>query len=469
MLFNSVGFALFFPLVTLAYFVLPPRARWALLLTASCIFYMAFVPVYILILLLTIAIDYVAGIVIEDAVASRRKMYLALSLVTNLGVLFVFKYYNFAATNLSELAHAVGLHRDLPLLEMLLPIGLSFHTFQAMSYTIEVYRGHQRAERHLGIYALYVLYYPQLVAGPIERPQNMLHQFHEVHRFEAARVRDGLVLMLWGMFKKVVIADRLASVVDGVFAAPGESGTLAVIAACYAFSIQIYCDFSGYSDVARGCSRILGIELMVNFDHPYGAANISEFWRRWHVSLSTWFRDYLYVPLGGSRGGRINHLRNIAIVFVLSGLWHGANWNFLVWGALHALYLMLHVFYARRGGAQPSAGSRLLGTLVTFHLVAFAWIFFRASSLENALAVIAAGFRWSTSLANIGVSPLYLATAFALTLLVLVVEGASRGDRLPSLLSLRPTWQRWVAYYALAALVLGLGRFGEQQFIYFQF
>jgi alginate O-acetyltransferase complex protein AlgI len=469
MLFNSVAFALFFPVVTLAYFVLPARARWALLLSASCVFYMAFVPAYILILLLTVAVDYVAGIVIEEAQGRRRKAYLALSVLTNLGVLFAFKYYNFIAINLSELAHVLGLSGDLPLLQMLLPIGLSFHTFQAMSYTIEVYRGHQRAERHFGIYALYVLYYPQLVAGPIERPQNMLHQFHAAHRFDAARARDGLVLILWGMFKKVVIADRLASVVDAVFAAPAESGTVSVLVACYAFSVQIFCDFSGYSDVARGCSRVLGIELMVNFDHPYGAVNISEFWRRWHISLSTWFRDYLYVPLGGNRRGLAVLLRNIAIVFVLSGLWHGANWNFLVWGALHAVYLMLHAVYSRRFGSPRGRWTRALGTVLTFHLVAFAWIFFRATSLGNAFAVVRAGGRWSTSIAGIGVSPLYLATAFVLTVLVLFVEERSRGDRLPLLLSSRPAWQRWALYYSVATLVLSLGRFGEQQFIYFQF
>jgi D-alanyl-lipoteichoic acid acyltransferase DltB (MBOAT superfamily) len=469
MLFNSVAFALFFPLVTVGYFALPGRARWALLLAASCVFYMAFVPAYILILLLTVAVDYVAGIAIEGAQGGRRKAYLTLSLLTNLGVLFAFKYYNFAAANFSELGHALGFSRDIPLLNMLLPIGLSFHTFQAMSYTIEVYRGHQRAERHLGIYALYVLYYPQLVAGPIERPQNLLHQFHATHAFDPQRVRDGLILMLWGMFKKVVIADRLAPMVDAVFGAPRESGTVAVLIACYAFSIQIFCDFSGYSDVARGCSRVLGIELMVNFDHPYGASNISEFWRRWHVSLSTWFRDYLYFPLGGNRGGLARHLRNIAIVFVLSGLWHGANWNFLVWGALHAAFLMLHVVHARWFGSAGPMQGRVLRTAFTFHLVTFAWIFFRATSLQNAADVIRAGFRWSPSIASIGVSPVYLVMALALTASVFVVEAATRGDRLPELLSNRPAWQRWALYYGVSALVLMLGRFGEQQFIYFQF
>ncbi len=298
MLFNSLEFALFFPFVTLLYFVLPHRVRWALLLGASAWFYMAFVPVYILILGFTILVDYVAGLLIENAAGRRRGWYLALSVLANVGVLAVFKYWNFLATNVNDVFLLFDPQIQVPLLALLLPIGLSFHTFQAMSYTIEVYRGTQPAERNLGIYALYVLFYPQLVAGPIERPQNLLHQFREVHQFDADRVFAGLSRMLAGLFKKLVIADRLAIVVNGVYGDPTAYSAGTLLLATWLYAVQIYCDFSGYSDIALGAANVMGFTLMENFDRPYFATSIGDFWRRWHISLSTWFKDYLYVPLG---------------------------------------------------------------------------------------------------------------------------------------------------------------------------
>jgi len=301
---------------------------------------MAFVPIYILILGFTIFIDYFAGLYIEAAEGKKRKFLLIISLIANIGVLAVFKYYNFLNENFSFLMHGFGLENPIPYLSILLPIGLSFHTFQAMSYTIEVFRGHQKAERHFGIYSLYVMFYPQLVAGPIERPQNLLHQFREKYDFDYGRVTSGLRLMAWGLFKKVVIADRLAILVDNVYGNPQAHNSLSLIIATIFFSFQIFCDFSGYSDMAIGASRVMGFKLMTNFNKPYSSKSIHEFWGRWHISLSTWFRDYLYIPLGGSHGSTWKKVRNTFIIFIVSGFWHGANWTFIVWGALNAIYFL---------------------------------------------------------------------------------------------------------------------------------
>ena len=303
MLFNSIHFIVFFIVVTSAYFALPYKYRWVLLLSASCYFYMAFVPVFILILVFTIIVDYFAGIFIEQSDGKKRKLFLIASLIANIGVLVVFKYYNFMNENFTFLLKGFALENPLPFLKILLPIGLSFHTFQAMSYTIEVYRGNHKAERHFGIYALYVMFYPQLVAGPIERPQNILGQFYEKHDFDYDRVVNGLRLMLWGFFKKIVIADRLAVFVNEVYNQPNEYNGGAIWLSTFFFAIQIYCDFSGYTDIARGAARVMGYELLLNFNRPYFATSIKEFWSRWHISLSTWFRDYLYIPLGGNRVG----------------------------------------------------------------------------------------------------------------------------------------------------------------------
>ena len=330
MLFNSFHFLVFFIVVTSLYFALPYKNRWFLLLISSCYFYMAFVPIYILILGFTIVIDYFAGIYIENATGKKKKFYLIFSLIANIGVLAIFKYYNFINANLSFLLHGFALTNPLPYLSILLPIGLSFHTFQAMSYTIEVYRGNQKAERHFGIYSLYVMFYPQLVAGPIERPQNLLHQFRERYDFNYERVTSGLRLMAWGLFKKVVIADRLAIVVDTVYNNPEQHNSLTLIIATIFFAFQIFCDFSGYSDMAIGAARVMGFKLMTNFDKPYQSKSIHEFWKRWHISLSTWFRDYFYISLGGNRVSIPRWYLNLFLVFLVSGLWHGANWTFVI-------------------------------------------------------------------------------------------------------------------------------------------
>lgn len=389
MLFNSFAFLLFFPAVTLLYFLLPFRIRWALLLGASCLFYMFFKPEYILILFATIFIDYFAGIGIERTRHKKNKLYLLIiSLIANIGVLAVFKYYNFLNDNVTGLLSWFGASNPIPYLDILLPIGLSFHTFQAMSYTIEVYRGNQQAEKHFGIYALYVMFYPQLVAGPIERPQNILHQFRIKHPFTYNDATEGLKLMAWGFFKKLVIADRLALMVNPVYEHPHDYKGLSLILASFFFSIQIYCDFSGYSDIALGTARFMGFRLMENFNLPYYSQSISEFWKRWHVSLSTWFKDYLYIPLGGNRKGMRRTMLNLMVVFMVSGIWHGANWTFIFWGALHGFFLIGGMAMAGVSKAFTSFGARAIKWLVVMCLVTVAWVFFRAPDFATAHYII---------------------------------------------------------------------------------
>ena len=500
MSFTSLHFLLFFPIVTALYFALPYRSRWLLLLLASCYFYMAFVPVYILILGFTIVIDYFAGIFIEQAQGKRRKWLLIVSLVSNIGVLFVFKYFNFFNANLKGLAEAIHWNYSIASLGILLPIGLSFHTFQAMSYTIEVYRGAQKAERHFGIYSLYVMFYPQLVAGPIERPQNLLPQFYEKHDFDYHRVTDGLKLMAWGFFKKIVIADRLAVAVNLVYNQPHKYTGLPLIIATYFFAFQIYCDFSGYTDIARGAARVMGFNLMLNFNRPYVSRSVAEFWTRWHISLSSWFKDYLFTPLarwhtvrrskdGAAAVGRISNqwarYFDIYVIFLLSGFWHGANWTFLVWGGLHASYMVISLATKRfRTKTLQTIGlthfPRLLSGLrvfIVFNLVVFAWIFFRANSLSDASYIIS---HLGVGLSLESVGPM-LATQLGTprseliiaVLLILFLEAVQLvneyGGGVKHILNSKPVWVRWAAYYSLIAAIIFLGEYQTQQFIYFQF
>ncbi len=478
MLFNSFQFMLFFPLVVALYFLLPPRVRWIMLLAASCYFYMAFVPAYILILFFTILVDYVAGLLIEPAQGQRRRFYLVLSIVANVGVLAFFKYFNFINANLAGLAQVLDWNYPVQPLAWILPIGLSFHTFQSLSYTIEVYRGNQPAERHLGVFALYVMYFPQLVAGPIERPQNLLHQLREPHDFNPVWLRDGLLLMLWGLFKKVVIADRLAIQVNEVFNHPGAYHGLPVLVAAYFFAFQIYCDFSGYSDIARGAAQCMGVRLMVNFRRPYFATSIAEFWQRWHISLSSWFRDYVYIPLGGNRVSAVLWVRNTLAVFLLSGLWHGANWTYVVWGGLHGLYMVIGRFTASWrshlwevvGLARWPSLRKFVGVLCTFHLVLVAWFFFRAASLSDVGVLLRNAWQgpWHTT-AWAGQRPEEFILAIASLVILISVHLLQRRWHLRPMLSNQPTWIRWgVAYGMILAIVL-LGEFRVQPFIYFQF
>ena len=476
MIFNSIQFVIFFIVVTSLYFSLPQNKRWLLLLLSSCYFYMAFVPIYILILGFTIVVDYFAGILIEDAQGKRRKLFLLLSLVANIGVLAVFKYWNFIAQNFSFLLKGFGLAGSIPYLSILLPIGLSFHTFQAMSYTIEVYRGHQKAERHFGIYSLYVMFYPQLVAGPIERPQNLLHQFREHHQFEFERVAEGLKEMLWGFVKKIVIADRLSLYVNAVYNNPEQHNGPTLIVATIFFAFQIYCDFSGYSNIAIGAAKVMGFKLMTNFNRPYFARNIAEFWKRWHISLSTWFRDYLYISLGGNKVSIPRWYFNLFFVFLISGLWHGANWTFIIWGALNGFYLVFALVTQKArdrineltGLTRIPIVHRGLQILITFILTCFAWIFFRANNLHDATVIIkkmatVKGPVWFEN-------PSMILYSLGAILLLFVAETKQEYFKGSISLMNNKSWLvRTVVYSLLIILILLVGVFDGGQFIYFQF
>jgi alginate O-acetyltransferase complex protein AlgI len=446
---------------------------------------MAFVPIYILILGFTILIDYFAGIYIEGATGRQRKMFLVLSLIANIGVLAIFKYYNFIDHNLSFLLHRFGMPNPvLPYLSILLPIGLSFHTFQAMSYTIEVYRGHQKAERHFGIYSLYVMFYPQLVAGPIERPQNLLHQFRENFCFDYERITRGLKLMGWGLFKKVVIADRLTIVVDTVYNNPKQYNSLSLIIATIFFAFQIFCDFSGYSDIAIGAARVMGFKLMTNFNRPYQSKSIQEFWKRWHISLSTWFKDYLYISLGGNRVTIPRWYLNIFIVFLISGLWHGANWTFVIWGLLHGFY-QIFGFITQKPRKRLSEFFRFnkmtfLSVITTFMLVTFAWIFFRANNLYTATYISKHIFTGIPDLThrimnhqpvfeNLGLGINDFALSVFLILFLEITHYIQSKKNIAEIIAAKAGYLRWTLYYAFVLAIFFLGVFDKHQFIYFQF
>jgi D-alanyl-lipoteichoic acid acyltransferase DltB (MBOAT superfamily) len=471
MLFNSLHFVLlFFPVAVTGYYLLPHRFRWPWLLVLSAYFYMSFVPYYILILAVTILVDYAAGLVISKKSGVERRMWLMLSIVANVSFLAFFKYFAFLRDNILQIGRFAGYDIPIPALSIVLPIGLSFHTFQSMSYTIEVYRGNQEPERHLGIFALYVLFFPQLVAGPIERPQNLLHQFRERHRFDYDGVTNGMKLIVWGLFQKMVIADRLAVTVDRIYAHPNEFGGLTLALATFFFAFQIFCDFAGYSDVAIGTAQVLGFKLMTNFRQPYLARSVAEFWQRWHISLSTWFRDYLYLPLGGNRRGRWRHMVNVLIVFAVSGLWHGADWKFVIWGAINGVFVVMAGLPApgsKKAAFQPAPA--IVRRIATFALVCFTWVFFRAGSLGEAFTILGRIFSLQPDdvASSIGKAPLIIATG--LVGLAILGQVVREGYQVRELMSCQPAWLRWSVYAAALTGILLLGEFHSRDFIYFQF
>lgn len=480
MLFNSIHFLIFFVIVTITFFALPHKFRWFLLLVSSCYFYMAFMPVYILIIGFTIVIDYFAGIYLEKSQGKQRKVFLIISLIANIGVLAIFKYYNFLNDNLTTLLNCIHFQNHIPYLSILLPIGLSFHTFQAMSYTIEVYRGKQKAERNFGIYALYVMFYPQLVAGPIERPQNLIHQFYEKHEFDYYRIVEGLKLMLWGLFKKIVIADRLAIYVNAVYNNPNQHNGMTLILATIFFAFQIYCDFSGYSDIAIGAAKVMGFKLMTNFNRPYFAKNISEFWKRWHISLSTWFKDYLYISLGGNRVSIPRWYFNLFIVFLISGLWHGANWTYIIWGGLNGFYLVFAIIMQplnakfeklTRLDKMPRFNT-FLQIIFTFVLVCFAWIFFRANNVTDAFLIIKKISTFSGPIffgTTSDVMNSFVHSLFAIFFLLLIEVRKEYFMGNFSFFNNSNWIIRNLSYAVLLFIILLFGVFDGGQFIYFQF
>ncbi len=489
MTFNSLDFLIFYPIVLLLHFLLPFRYRWMLLLGASLLFYMWWsAPLFFLILFTTV-VSWVCSLVIEKTDdPKKKKLCLILTLITSLGVLFFFKYYNFLAGTAMSLGALFGAEFDATL-HLILPVGISFYTFQTLSYAIDVYRGDIKTEHHFGYYFLFVTFFPQLVAGPIERPDNLLPQLYTEHRWNWDDAMAGGKRMLAGFFKKIVVADLLASYVNAVYNNPETSTGLGIVVASAMFAVQIYCDFSGYTDIAIGCARIMGIHLMQNFNRPYSAKSIKEFWARWHISLSTWFRDYLYIPLGGNRCAPARRWINVMIVFLVSGLWHGAAWTFVIWGFLHGAYQIIGGLTLKKRQElcekwhinRDSAGFRIYQQALTCVLVTFAWIFFRANSTGDLLTLLSHLFTsWSTPVGTVfadmglnwtGALTSILSVASMVMLDRLVVheeqpkpDGTFASDR--AVYRGRGLIMIWIV---LAAWMVLLAGDGASSFIYFQF
>lgn len=471
MLFNSFEFIfVFFPIVTLVYYLFSHSLQIIWLLCASCFFYMFFVPEYIFVLLTAILIDYSAAIFIEREKNRKKKKYwLLISVIATCLLLFVFKYSNFFIENFNAFFYFINQERRLDIWHIVLPIGLSFHTFQSLSYVVEVYRGKVAAERNFLVYSLYVLFYPQLVAGPIERPQNIIPQIHTKKRFEWSNIFFGLRLMTWGMFKKVVIADNLSKYSDMVFNDyTNYSGATNYLGAFF-FTIQIYCDFSGYSDIARGAAKTLGYNLMENFNLPYMATSFKDFWSRWHISLSTWFRDYIYFPLGGNRISSKRTQLNQMIVFLISGFWHGANWTFVFWGGLHGSFVAAQNMLFKKKIKLP----KWIVRLFIFNCVLICWIYFRATSFSQANFMITSIF---TDFNNFNsLNTFFLLNGGSLRILSWVAIGL-----LFLLLDARVSafiknsygkYQRRYSFVmaGLVACIVLIGYWGKINFIYFQF
>ena len=491
MLFNSYQFMVFFPVVLLIYYVIPRKLRMYWLLVASYYFYMGWNAKYAVLIAISTVVTFASGILMERL--GRKRWIVAASLVINLGILFFFKYFNFVWTSLAAVLDAAGIRMTEKTIDVLLPVGISFYTFQALGYTIDVYRGTVPAEKNLFRYALFVSFFPQLVAGPIERSSSLLRQVDHVEDLKlwnVDRITDGAILMLWGFFQKLVIADRAAILVDLVYDGYKGFGSFELILATVLFAVQIYCDFSSYSTIAVGAAKIMGFELMENFDTPYFAGSIREFWRRWHVSLSGWFRDYLYIPLGGSRCSRAKKYRNIMITFLVSGLWHGAGWTYVIWGGLHGAYQVAGDMLAgvrgslwkRLGTREDSFSFRLGKVLVTFVLVDFAWIFFRADSLAQAAGVIGRIFTgwdpWTLfdgTLYQLGlaVQEMHILAAGIGILFLADLTRLRTGRRIEGLLKNEMLWFRWGVLLILLFMTIILGIYGPgfdaKAFIYFQF
>ncbi|MEO0856318.1 MAG: MBOAT family O-acyltransferase [Bacteroidota bacterium] len=520
MLFNSLDFVFFFPAVVAIYFALPYRYRWMLLLGASYLFYGLWEWSYLGLIWFSTTVDYFAARAMgERKTKKARRPFLWASLAGNLGLLFFFKYFDWASMNVGGLADMLGWDINTPVFNLLLPVGISFYTFQTLAYTIDVYRGKVDAEKHFGIFALYVTFFPQLVAGPIERSGNLLPQFFRKHDFSYNRTVSGLRLMAWGFFKKLVIADRVSLYVNIVFADIGSASSAQIIVAGGFFAYQVYCDFSGYCDIAIGAARIMGYDLSQNFNRPYFATSTAELWRRWHMTLVDWFRDYVYYPLGGSRG-RAKAFRNVMIVFFLTGVWHGASWTFAIWGMLNGLIIIASVstkkfrdnnwrmiekavaghtapIRKRRAGSKPrpvptpapiaARGFTLRPSLNmvrqfryvtsvigTFGLFYITGTWFRAQSVADGWQVYVTwaktpweGFgAWMVE----GFTPAMMVISLSMIMLLEAVHVVQeRGHSVAGLLARMPRALRWTFYWGLIFIILFFGVFDNEQFIYFQF
>lgn len=479
MLFNSLQFIVFFPIVIAAYFALNHKYRWILLLVASYYFYMCWNYKYVFLIAITTIINYSAGIGIgKTKVKFIKNLYLTLGVGSSLSILFFFKYFNFFGGAVNSLFEQFNIFYQVPAYQLLLPVGISFYTFQTLSYTLDVYFGREKIEYHFGYFALFVSFFPQLVAGPIERSTNLLPQFKKKHDLNYDDVRIGLSYIIWGFFKKVVIADRLSEYVNMFYNNPGEYGSSQALVATIFFTFQIYCDFSGYSDIAIGTARIMGFRLMTNFRRPYFAVNIRDFWKRWHISLSTWFRDYFYIPLGGNRVGKWRNYYNLLATFVVSGLWHGANWTFIVWGGLHGFYLVFAIWTEDlRERVNSFIGlnkaprlHRVLQIAVTFCLAVFAWIFFRANNVGEAFQIIKIMFTVkSTQAINLYRIPGDFYIAIIGIVVLYLTEILEETRNLSERLLKSSAWLKWILFLFLVLSIFVFGVWEGVDFLYFQF
>jgi alginate O-acetyltransferase complex protein AlgI len=484
MIFNSLQYALFLPVVVIIYFSIPQRFRWAFLLAVSYYFYMCWNAKYALLMLFSTVITYAAALLMHKASGKRHKtFYLVSCLVINLGILVVFKYFNFFNVTIAEAMRLLGVDYEPLKLNLLLPVGISFYTFQALGYLIDVYKGKARPRKHFGKYALFVSFFPQIAAGPIGRIESLAPQFDALRKPDFERIKSGLLLIGQGLVKKAVIADRLAMLVNAVYDSPEKYNGVHFAVATLFFTFQIYCDFSGYSDMAVGSARILGYDLIINFRRPYLSTSIADFWKRWHISLTSWFRDNVYISLGGNRK---RHLTNIMLVFLISGLWHGANLTFILWGFLNGLYqvagIKLRPYTARVKAAlrikEDSPAWSLFRWLFNFALVCFAWIFFRANSVGDLLLILNKLFTFDSSffdnmkIAGLGMDKADLFVAFLLIALLMVYEYIQEKVHLGAYLRQKPLAVRWAVYAAVFILIIVFGVYGDAngvQFIYFQF
>jgi alginate O-acetyltransferase complex protein AlgI len=473
MIFNSVTFLKFFIIVYSLYWILRKNRNWQnyMLLLASCYFYMAFIPIYVLILLFTIVIDYFAGIYLEKLQGRNRKWFLIASLIANLGVLAFFKYYNFVNANLAVLLGQFGYPNPIPQLKIILPIGLSFHTFQAMSYTIEIYRGKQKAEHNFGVYALFVMFFPQLVAGPIERAGHLLHQFTADRKVNWEDVKQSIFLIAWGYFLKVFVADNLADVVDKYFATSHPQNSWDVVIGTYAFAFQIFGDFAGYSSIAIGIARLMGFRLMTNFLYPYFVTNPSDFWNNWHISLSSWLRDYLYISMGGNRRGTFKTYRNLMLTMMLGGLWHGAAWIFIIWGTYQGLMLVIHRFISRKINLQRFdhfAWVRILKIVFMFQITCLGWLIFRSRSVEQLVNFTKKLFI-NVNYHITSEAIYYFKIILFYSSLVLIIQYIQKKSN-NTFFIYRYSKLVQVSFYVLLLFIIMVwGSFGSREFIYFQF
>ena len=484
MTFNSWEFLIFYPIVAILYFVLPKKLKWPMLLIASYYFYMFYQAELVFLIVATTLISWIASNIIERTERKGlKKLMLALTLIVCLGVLFFYKYFNFLAGSVVSIVTLLGGEAPPVVLNLILPVGISFYTFQTLSYVIDVYRGDIRTERNFFFYALFVSFFPQLVAGPIERPDNLIPQLKESHKWSNENAIKGAKHMMVGFFKKIVVADLISVYVNAVYNDVESASALGVIIATALFAVQIYCDFSGYTDIAIGCARIMGIRLMKNFDHPYTSTSIKEFWGRWHISLSSWFKDYLYIPLGGNRCSRPRHLFNLMVVFTVSGLWHGAAWTYVIWGALHGIYQIIgnltikrrNALVARLGFTPSHPAVVWVRRIITFILVDFSWLFFRANSTRDAFKLIKTLFTgWSgigESLEAMGLTPIaIIMTALSILTLVIIDKMLTYDDSPDGsdAMSRRGGFVYYVMLIILAWILL-LSKDMASTFIYFQF